>query len=252
MKKADRWLPSKFEFRHGAGAAAGVLRGARDARALRVPGLRQAAAVRCRCRPAVRGLLRRLGPGDHIDLPCDLSPPRPFEGHRFDTLILADPLGHIPEPGACWRERTHVLAPGGRILRNVPFDCSVPALPHDEHRYTNFALERLFAPNGLRLPPFEAVGGLVDLLADRLADLLADLPADLFADLFAKAFSKVPALGPPLAMLTPWMAFGFHRTGLGARVAGGSSRHLPLGYFLIAEKPGRPAAADPLAGATAR
>ena len=244
MTNADRWLPSKFEFRHGASAAAGVLRGARDARALRVPGLRQAAAVRCRCRPAVCGLLRRLGPSDHIDLPCDLSPPRPFEDQRFDTLILADPLGHIPDPGACWRERTHVLAPGGRILRNVPSDCSVPAHLHDEHRYTNFALERLVAPNGLRLPPFEAVGGLVDLLAD--------LPADLFADLFAKAFSKVPALEPPLAVLTPWMAFGFHRTGLGARVAGGSSRHLPLGYFLIAEKPGRPAAADPLAGAAAR
>ena len=237
MTKADRWLPSKFEFRHG---AAGVLRGSRDARALRVAGLRQAAAVRCRCRPGVRGLLRRLGPGDHIDLPCDLSPPRPFEDHRFDTLILADPLGHIPDPGACWREMTRVLAPGGRILRNVPFDYSVPAHPHDEHRYTNFALERLVALTGLRLQPFEAVGGL------------ADLPADLFADLFAKAFSKVPALGPPLAMLTPWLAFGCHPTGLGARVAGGSSRHLPLGYFLIAEKPGRPAAADPLAGAAAR
>ena len=244
MKKSDRWLPSKFEFRHGAGAAAGVLRGSRDARALRVAGLRQAAAVRCRCRPAVRGFSRRLGPGDHIDLPCDLSPPRPFEDQRFDTLILADPLGHIPDPGAWWRERTHVLAPGGRILRNVPSDCSVPAHLHDEHRYTNFALERLVALTGLRLQPFEAVGGL--------ADLLADLPADLFADLFAKAFAKLPALGPPLTMLTPWMALGCHRAGLGARVAGGSSRHLPLGYFLIAEKPGRPAAADPLAGAAAR
>jgi SAM-dependent methyltransferase len=248
MKNAERWLPSKFEQHKGR------WRGSRDARELGI-GSRLisdlVAALYQQHLPAhARGRLLDLGcgkvplyaayaglvtevtcvdwaPGEHIDLPCDLSQPLPFGDASFDTIILSDVLEHMPEPGALWREMTRVLAPGGRIVLNVPFYYSVHAHPHDYYRYTNFALERFVALNGLTLLHLEAVGGLVEILAD----------------LFAKAFSKLPVAGPPLAMLTQWTALGFHRTGLGARVARVSSRHFPLGYFLIAEKP--PAAGQP-------
>src|SRR5205085_3932099 len=125
-------------------------------------------------------------PGDHIDLSCDLAQPLPFDSGSFDTIILSDVLEHVPEPDLLWREMTRLLTPGGKILMNVPFYYSVHAHPHDYYRYTNFALERFVAMNGLTLVQLNAFGGIVEIIAD----------------LFAKALSKMPLIGPPLSMLT--------------------------------------------------
>jgi len=160
-------------------------------------------------------------PGEYIDQACDLSRPLPFENERFDTILLSDVLEHIPEPALLWREMARVLAPGGKLVMNVPFYYSVHAHPHDYYRYTNFALERFVALNSMRLLQLMAVGGIVEIVVD----------------LFAKALSKLPLAGPPLAMLLQWLAGCFVRTRLGARVAKVSARHFPLGYFLIAERP---------------
>jgi SAM-dependent methyltransferase len=160
-------------------------------------------------------------PGEYIDQVCDLSWPLPFDNGRFDTILLSDVLEHIPEPALLWREMARVLAPGGKLIMNVPFYYSLHAHPHDYYRYTNFALERFVSLSSMRLLQLVAVGGIVEIVAD----------------LFAKALSKLPLAGPPLAMLTQWLAGRFGRTRLGARVAQVSARHFPLGYFLIAERP---------------
>lgn len=160
-------------------------------------------------------------PGAHIDLPCDLSQPLPFGNDRFDTIILSDVLEHMPDPALLWREMTRVLAPQGKVIMNVPFYYSVHAHPHDYYRYTNFALERFAQINGLDLVLIAPVGGIVEIMAD----------------LLAKALSKLPGVGPPLAMLTQFVAAGFGCTRLGARVARVSSRHFPFGYFMIARRP---------------
>ena len=160
--------------------------------------------------------------GEHIDRICDLNEPLPFASDRFDTVILSDVLEHLPDPAAAWREIARVLAPGGKILMNVPFYYSVHAHPHDYYRYTNFALERFVRLSGLALIELNAVGGLLEVLVD----------------LMAKAACKLPWVGPPVAAALQSAAFGFARTPLGKRVRRVSSRHFPLGYFMVAQRPG--------------
>lgn len=160
--------------------------------------------------------------GDHVDLTCDLSQPLPFAEARFDTIVLSDVLEHVPDPDLLWREMTRVLSPGGKVIMNVPFYYSIHAHPHDYYRYTNFALERFVASNRLDLVHLHAFGGIVEIMCD----------------LQAKALSKLRVVGPPLAMVMQWAAGRFAHTGIGLRVASASSRHFPLGYFMIARKPG--------------
>ena len=241
MRNRDAWHPTKFEFAHGR------LRGSRDARELgigsRLMADLVAAQYQAHLAAHARGRLLDLGcgkvplyasyapfvgevtcvdwaSGDHIDQCCDLAQPLPFDSASFDTIVLSDVLEHVSEPDLLWREMTRVLAPRGKVIMNVPFYYSVHAHPHDYYRYTNFALERFVRINRLELVHLEAFGGLLDI----------------FADLVAKALSKLRVVGAPLAMAVQWAAFGFARTRLGARVARVSSRHFPLGYFMIAQR----------------
>jgi len=246
MKNQTRWAATKFELHRGR------WRGSRDSGELGV-GSRLisdlvAAQYQAHLPTHARGRLLDLGcgkaplygayaphvsevtcvdwaPGDYIDLHCDLSRPLPFEAGRFDTIVLSDVLEHIPEPALLWGEMARVLAPGGKIIMNVPFYYSVHAHPHDYYRYTNFAIERFASLNGLKLVQLQAVGGI----------------NEIFADLLAKALSKLPLLGPPLATGLQTLARAFVRTGPGARIARVSSRHFPLGYFMIAQREGEAA-----------
>jgi len=241
MKNAALWRPTKFEFHRGR------FRASRDPREVGIGSrlMSDLVATQYHRQLALHagGRLLDLGcgkaplyevyaplvseitcvdwmPGDHVDLPCDLSQPLPFADSEFDTIILSDVLEHVPDPELVWREMTRVLAPGGKVIMNVPFYYSIHAHPHDYYRYTNFALERFVAINGLDLVHLYAFGGLVEILCD----------------LHAKALSKVRLAGPPLAMLIQWIAGWFVQTALGRRVASASSRHFPLGYFMIAQK----------------
>jgi len=249
MKNRAQWQPTKFELHRGR------LRGSRDPRELGI-GSRLisdlvASHYQAQLPAHARGALLDLGcgkvplyaayaphvseitcidwaPGDYIDQSCDLSQPLPFEAGRFDTIILSDVLEHMPEPELLWREMTRVLAPGGKIIMNVPFYYSVHAHPHDYCRYTNFALERFVKINALDLVCLQPIGGIVEIIAD----------------LFAKALSKLPLLGPPLSMVTQFVVGAFGRTRLGARVAQVSSRHFPFGYFMIAQRPAVPSSSQ--------
>lgn len=243
MKNADSWKPSKFV------QVRGRLRGSRDARELGVGSRLMSdlvAALYQHHVPAhARGRLLDLGcgkaplygvyaphasevvgvdwaPGEHVDLCCDLAHPLPFEDGRFDTVILSDVLEHVPDPQLLWRELARLLVPGGKVILNVPFYYSIHAHPHDYYRYTNFALQRFATLNAFDTLHLVAVGGIVEIMAD----------------LCSKALSKLPLFGPPLAMLTQWMARGFANSAVGTRVAQTSSRHFPLGYFMIAQRAG--------------
>jgi SAM-dependent methyltransferase len=160
-------------------------------------------------------------PIDHIDRLCDLAEPLPFDDARFDTILLSDVLEHVPDPALLWREMARLLAPGGKVVMNVPFFYWLHAHPHDYYRYTNFALERFVRMNGLTLVTLQPLGGVFDVLAD----------------LAAKLLDKLPLVGAPLAVGLQAVAGAFGRTRFGARVAQVSARHFPLGYFLVAERP---------------
>ena len=158
--------------------------------------------------------------GPHIDRSCDLAEPLPFADASFDTVVLSDVLEHVPDPALVWREMARVLAPGGKVIMNVPFFYWLHAHPHDYYRYTNFALERFVRISGLTLVTLQPLGGVLEVLADLVAKLL----------------DKVPLVGAPLALALQAAAGAFGRTSLGARIAERSARHFPLGYFVVAER----------------
>jgi SAM-dependent methyltransferase len=246
MKSSDKWKPGKFVYRNGR------LRASRDSRELGI-GSRLVtdlvAKVYGENLPLfARGRLLDLGCGkvplylaykdlvtecvcvdwentlhknEYLDSHCDLTQALPFADGEFDTIILSDVLEHLPQPELLWREMTRILAPGGRILMNVPFYYQIHEHPHDFYRYTEFALRRFVQEAGLTLVKLEAIGGAPEILAD----------------VFAKNVRRWAVVGRPLAIFTQWLAGAFVRTGVGKRASESTRANFPFGYFLVAEKP---------------
>jgi SAM-dependent methyltransferase len=243
MRNAQAWRPTKYVLRGGR------LRATRDRRELgvasRLMGDAIARAYGQHLPVHARGRLVDLGcgkvpfhlayrdrvdevvcvdwPGSmhgraHLDLQCDLSRALPLGDGRFDTALLSDVLEHVADPQALCLEVARVLAPGGRLLMNTPFFYWVHEEPHDYFRYTEFALRRLVERAGLRVLVLEPIGGRREVLAD----------------LVAKGLSPLPWIGEALAAAVQALAAGLPRR---ARPAG-RVEHFPLGYFLVAEKPG--------------
>ncbi len=59
-----------------------------------------------------------------------------------------------------------------------------------------------------------------------------------FADLLAKAAVRIPVIGSTIAMAVQSLANGFTATARGRTFSRSSGKTYPLGYFLVAEKPG--------------
>ena len=168
----------------------------------------------------------------HLDQVCDLSGTIPYDDGSFDTIILSDVLEHLPEPMICWREMSRLLSPGGKVILNVPFYYPLHEEPHDFYRYTEFALRRFAEATGFKMVELKPVGGAVEILADVTSKLLAS----------AK-------LGAPAVGLQS-LAARFSRSSLGNRAMLKTARRFPLGYFMVAEKPGRPEPiGEPIPGA---
>jgi SAM-dependent methyltransferase len=89
--------------------------------------------------------------------------PRPDAS--VDSVLLTEVLEHCPEPGAVLKEVWRVLRPGGFLFMTVPFIWPMHALPHDEYRFTPFALQRLLRDAGFPTPCVAATGGRDAVLA---------------------------------------------------------------------------------------
>jgi SAM-dependent methyltransferase len=170
-----------------------------------------------------------LHKNEFLDVECDLMEPLPFDPESFDTIILSDVLEHIPGPDHLWSEMSRILAPGGHLLLNVPFLYWLHEEPHDYYRYTEFALRRFATNAGLEVDVLKPIGGTPELLAD----------------LAAKHLIRVRLVGRSLAALIQGGIFAFGKTGLGRKASRRTSAKFPLGYFMVAAKPG-PTEAPPL------
>lgn len=241
MRNQAQWVPSKYVVRRGR------LRGARSA-ALG-PGSRLMADLIARCYEQTlptyaRGDLLDLGCGEaplyvaygpladsvtcvdwadnpYLDFTCDLTQRLPFDDASFDTIVLSDVLEHIPNPEHLWSEMSRIVRPQGTVIVNVPFFYWIHAHPHDFHRYTRFALERLAQLNGLEVRVLEPLGGV----------------SEVAADISAKLAGRLPGLGRPVASAVQAAALGFNRTALGRRSVAVTADYFPLGYFMVAQRP---------------
>jgi SAM-dependent methyltransferase len=72
----------------------------------------------------------------------------PFASARFDTVLAAEMLEHIPDPDSCVREIARVVRPGGRLLLTVPLIAPLHQWPFDFYRYTPRGIEALVQRHG--------------------------------------------------------------------------------------------------------
>lgn len=156
----------------------------------------------------------------YLDQEVDLSGPLPFADGAFDTVILSDVLEHIPVPQQLLAEIGRVLAPGGKLLLNVPFYYQIHEAPHDYYRFTEFALRRFIELTNLQLLSLYPIGGAPEVVADVLA----------------KNVARIPGVGVSTAALIQWVTLKMVRSRWGKRLSSGTADKFPFGYFLVAEK----------------
>ena len=158
----------------------------------------------------------------YIDNECDLTEPLPFGDRSFETVILSDVLEHVPDPDRLWKEMARILAPGGRVLLNVPFLYWIHETPHDFCRYTQFALRRQAEAAGLTVRVLEAIGGA----------------SEVIADILAKRCLRIGVLGSLLSPLVQVTGGVLGRISSSRRKNKNSAsvQLFPLAYFMVAEK----------------
>lgn len=67
-----------------------------------------------------------------------------FSDLAFDTVLCTEVLEHSPEPAPLIAEIERVLKPGGKLIVTVPFSARVHYAPYDYHRFSKYALARMF------------------------------------------------------------------------------------------------------------
>lgn len=150
---------------------------------------------------------------DHV---MDLTQPLKLESSYFDTVLMTDVLEHIPEPAMLMDEIARILRPGGKLIMTVPFFYWLHEEPHDYHRYTRFALERLCRNAGLNVLELAPYGGLPEILFDLAAKSGESLPA---GGLITRVFSTLA---------------GITKLRIVRRLSASTANSFPLGYCLVA------------------
>lgn len=83
----------------------------------------------------------------------------PFKSDSFDTAFATEVLEHCPQPEVILTETYRVLKNDGCLFFTVPFLWPLHEVPHDEYRYTPFALSRLLREAGFKNIDMKATGG---------------------------------------------------------------------------------------------
>jgi SAM-dependent methyltransferase len=153
-----------------------------------------------------------------LDAEVDLNGPLPFPDASFDSVLLTDVLEHIAAPESLIQEIARILRPRGRLILSVPFMYGLHEQPYDYFRYTEFGLRRLCEQAGLDPDLISPYGGRPDVIIDLLNKWVAN-----------RAVARSALLG-----LAGWVA----KSDAFAARRHSSARVFPLGYNVVAAKPG--------------
>lgn len=83
----------------------------------------------------------------------------PLADSSVDCVLATEVFEHCPEPNVVMSELIRVLKPGGLLFFTVPFLWPLHDVPHDEYRYTPYALDRHLRNVGFEQIQFKALGG---------------------------------------------------------------------------------------------
>jgi SAM-dependent methyltransferase len=83
----------------------------------------------------------------------------PLHSASVECALATEVFEHCPDPERIMGEVLRVLKPGGVLFFTVPFLWPLHDVPHDEYRYTPFALERHLENAGFAQVQLKALGG---------------------------------------------------------------------------------------------
>ena len=83
----------------------------------------------------------------------------PLDARTVDCAIATEMLQQCPSPDGVLREVARVLKPGGVFFFTVPFLWPIHDPPHDQYRFTHYALERHLRSAGFVDIELQALGG---------------------------------------------------------------------------------------------
>lgn len=109
-------------------------------------------------------------PGEHYNMPNLYWDGLriPMADSAVDCALLTEVLEHCPQPERLLSEVQRVLRPGGFLFFTVPFLWPLHDIPHDEYRYTPFALNRHLRAAGFSQIVLAPLGGWDASLAQLL------------------------------------------------------------------------------------
>lgn len=91
-------------------------------------------------------------------------------------LSVRSVLEHLHNPRALFSSAHRLLRRGGKLIIGIPFLYWIHEEPHDFHRYTRFALEKMTSDTGLVIISVVRYAGAPEVLADILTKTLAPWP----------------------------------------------------------------------------
>ncbi len=83
----------------------------------------------------------------------------PVDDGSADCVIATEFLEHHSQPSEILNEFHRVLKPDGILFGTVPFLWNLHEIPHDEYRYTPYAVERMLADAGFADIEIKGLGG---------------------------------------------------------------------------------------------
>ena len=153
----------------------------------------------------------------HIDFRADLNKPLEMEPGSFNTAIATDVLEHLYAPATFFTSVSRILKPGGTLILGVPFLYWIHEQPHDFHRYTRYALQRLAIDAGLQVVSLAPFGGGPHVVLDMAAKIVS-------------GYRPLASFVYAFAQLLLWMP-------LAQNAAAATRELMPSGYVLVAQKP---------------